>query len=95
MSDNSDCESGNYLLATLLQRGDVIDYTVPSFPVFTVKLREIKMQYEETNGSPVLMDAFAKECDDLSSHLLPAVARIPYSTSHAFQIDVSSYNDLD
>ncbi len=57
-------------------------YTIPSFPVFTVTLREVKLQWEDDNGDVHLFDGFMRECE-LLNHPLPAIARIPHSYRHA------------
>ena len=36
-----------------------------------------------------MFDGFARECDDLHQHRLPAIVRVPVSHDDAFLIDVS------
>ncbi len=67
---------------TVLQKGRSFQYMIPSFPVFTVTLREVKLQWEDDNGDLHLFDGFMRECE-LLNHPLPAIARIPHSYRHA------------
>ncbi len=68
---------------TVLQKGTAFEYTIPSFPVLTVKLREVKLQWEDDCGDVHLFDGFMRECG-LLNHPLPAIARIPQGYKHAF-----------
>ena len=72
---------------TILSKGKVIQYRIPSFPVYKAELVEIKIQYEEEDGNVLVFDAFARYCDDIN-HELPAIAMIPYSFDNAFMIEV-------
>ncbi len=67
---------------TVLQKGRSFQYTIPSFPVLTVTLREVKLQWEDDNGDLHLFDGFMREYE-LLNHPLPAIARIPHSYKHA------------
>lgn len=75
------------LMVTVLQKGSVLSYTIPSFPVYSADLRHVKLQYEENNGSVEVIDSFMQECG-LLEHTLPAMARVEYDNDHAFLIDV-------
>ena len=68
----------NNSVLTVLSMGNTIHYTIPSFPVYSAELVEVKEQWE---------DAFARTCD-LLDHQLPAIAEIPFSYDNAFIIEV-------
>ena len=51
------------VLMTVLKTGNLIQYTVPSFPMFKATLREVKLQWEEEGGTIHTFDTFARECD--------------------------------
>ena len=70
----------------VLAMGDLVQYVVPSFPVFKATLREVKLQWEEDNTIHVF-DAFARHCHLLDHHL-PAIAMISFSYENAFIIEV-------
>ncbi len=72
---------------TVLQKGRSFQYTIPSFPVFTVMLREVKLQWEDDNGDLHLFDGFMREYE-LLNHPLPAITRIPHGYKHAFLAEV-------
>ena len=56
---------------TVLQKGRSLLYTVPSFPVFTAMLREVKLQWEDDDGDGHAFDGLMRECG-LLDHSLPA-----------------------
>ena len=74
---------------TVLTVGDLIQYTVPSFPVFKATLREVKLQWEEEDRIIHVFDAFAHDCDQLDHHL-PAMVEVPFEYENAFIIEVRS-----
>ena len=61
----------------VLTTGDLIQYTVPSFPVFKAMLREVKLKWEEEGRTIHVFDVFARDCDQLDHHL-PAMAEVPF-----------------
>ena len=63
------------------------DYTIPSFPIYSSELVEVKVQWEDKDGSLLMFDAFARNCD-LLNHQLPAIAEIPFSYDNPFIIEV-------
>ena len=71
----------------ILQKGDKHSYTVPSFPVVTTMLREVKLSFGGPDGREVF-DGYMRECD-LLNHDLPAIAQIESGYSHAFIIKVA------
>ena len=72
---------------TVLSKGDTIHYIVLSFPVYSAELVEIKVQWEDEDGSLLVFDAFTRKCD-LLDHQLPAIAKILFSYDNAFIIEV-------
>ena len=74
---------------TVLTVGDLVQYTVPSFPVFKATLREVKLQWEDKDKTIQVFDAFARDCDQLDHHL-PAMAEVPFDYENAFIIEVRS-----
>ena len=70
---------------SILSKGSTICYAVPSFPVYSAKLVDIKVELIEPDGSVHVFDAFARKCDHLI-HNLPALALLTYSSKDAFMI---------
>ena len=58
-----------FCVITVLEKGKSFPYTTPSFPVFTVMLREAKLQWEEDGTAECLMD-LCVSVDFLSIHFL-------------------------
>ena len=79
-------ETPEFCLITVLEKGKSFPYTIPSFPVFTVMLREAKLQWEE-DGTVEYFDGFIRECG-LLEHPLPAVAKVYYGYKNAFPVEV-------
>ena len=77
----------NNSVLTVLSKGDTIHYIVPSFPVYSAELVEIKVQWEDEDRSLLVFDAFTRKCD-LLNHQLPAIAKILFSYDNAFIIEV-------
>ena len=77
----------NNSVLTVLSMGNMIHYTIPSFPVYSAELVEVKVQWEDEDGSILMFDAFARNCD-LLDHQLPAIAEIPFNYDNAFIIEV-------
>ena len=75
------------LFVTILTTGDLIQYTILSFPVFKAMLREVKLQWEEESRTIQVFDTFARDCDQLDHHL-PAMAEVPFDYENAFIIKV-------
>jgi len=49
----------DYVYITFLATGDELQYIVPSFPMHKPILKEIKLQWEEANGTIHMYDGFA------------------------------------
>ena len=71
----------------VLSKGRVLQYVVPSFPVYKPVLREVKLQWKENDVIHVF-DGFARECKEMDQHDVPAMARIYNSFGNAFVIEV-------
>ena len=71
----------------VLATGDVIQYTVPSFPVFKATLREVKLQWDDEEKTIHVFDAFARDCNPPHHHL-PAIAVIRFNYENTFIIKV-------
>ena len=67
------------VFVTMLTTGDLIQYTVLSFPVFKAMLREVNLQWEEESRTIQVFDTFARDCNQLDHHL-PAMGRYPLTT---------------
>ena len=65
----------DFVLIAALAKGDMIEYVVPSFPVFVDKLTEVKLQWDSCDGEVMVFDGFARSCEALD-HLLPAVMKV-------------------
>ena len=83
-------DSSEYTRITVLAAGGLIHYVIPSFPVFSAMLREVKFQWEDEYGKIHVFNGFARHCN-LLDHQLPAVAKVPYSYDNAFIIEVCKY----
>ena len=49
----------DFVLLTILAKGDMIEYVVPSVPVFGAKLTEVKLQCDSCKGELIVFDWFA------------------------------------
>lgn len=65
--------SHDYLDLLVLEKGESYTYTVPSFPVITAMLCEVKFSFgAREDGDYVSFDGYMRECS-LVNHRLPAV----------------------
>jgi len=80
-------DSNEYTQITVLGKGQVFLYIIPSFPVCKATLQEVKLQQEDDHGNVYVFDGFARKCD-LLNHPLPAMAKIPFSYENTFIINV-------
>ena len=46
-----DVSDDDYVEVTILSNGRVLEYVVPSFPIYKATLREMKLQWEEADGT--------------------------------------------
>jgi len=65
-------EGAEAVTLTFLSKGSTIRYVVPSFPVYSAELMEMKVESIEPDGNVHVFDAFARKCDNLI-HNLPAL----------------------
>ena len=77
----------DFVLIAVLAKRDMIEYMVPSFPVFGANLTEVKLQWDSCVREVMVFDGFAWSCEVLD-HLLPAVMKVKYSYKNAFIIEV-------
>lgn len=79
-------------LVPVLECGEVIFYTIPSFSVLTVKLRKIKYQCNvpDATGNPVVkvVDGFIKD-DPSLNRPYPAEVAVGSSCVNACLVEVS------
>lgn len=83
----SDDFEAECLTITVLAKGNTIDYVVPSFPVFSAKLTEVKLQWENCKGEMEVFDGFVRDCEALN-YRLPATLEILYSFQHRLSFQV-------
>ena len=78
----------DFVLLTILAKGDMIEYVVPSVPVFGAKLTEVKLQCDSCKGELIVFDWFAWSCDALD-HFLPVIMKVSKcSYKNVFMIKV-------
>ena len=72
----------------VIEKGEKYPYTctIPSFPVVTAMLREVRFSFGDPEDE--VFDGYMRECD-LLNHNLPAVARINHGYSNAFVVQVN------
>ena len=78
----------DYVEVTVLSTGRVLEYVVPSFPVYKATLREMKLQWEEADGTIHVFDGFVRECGLIKEWITPAIAKIIFNYDKAFMIEV-------
>ena len=78
-------EEANTLV--VLEKGMSISHTVLSFPVFTVKLRRVQLQWVNAEGEHQTFHTFMRECG-LLNHSLLAVASVMCGYKNAFFVKV-------
>ena len=75
-----------YVECTVIAVGGLIRYVVLSFPVYSVMLREVKLQWMDEDGEIYVFNGFAHHCQ-LFDHKLPAVAKVPICHNNTFLIE--------
>ena len=86
-----DVNDEDYVEVTVLSTGRILEYIVPSFPVYKAILRETKLQWEEADGTIHVFDGFARECGLIKERSTPAMAKIIFNYDSAFMIEVDNY----
>ena len=89
--DAHDVSDEDYIEVTVLSTGKTLEYVVPSFPVYKVTLWEMKLQWEEADGTIHAFDGFARECGLIKGRTTPAMAKILFNYDSAFMIEVDNY----
>ena len=79
--DNTD-----YTDVTIFSVGAAFDYIIPSFHVLSVRLVEVKLQWEDLDTE--IFDGFIRECDHLRNVELPAIARLLHGCRSACFVEV-------
>ena len=69
-----------------------ISYIIPSFPVFTVQLRQMKWQYIEASGDVYVCDGFVRHCPALDG-TVPLTVLVEKGYSCMFFIEVCFNTD--
>ncbi len=77
-------------LITILKLGKKVQYTVPSFPVFTASLMEMKFQFVDGDSSTVY-DGYIKDSPDLARNY-PALLKILNGYVNGFTIEPDEFN---
>ena len=96
MADGSICDhcgenDSDHLQITIFNTGSKVQYTIPSFPVFTVGLTEIKLQFlPEEGGQNNVMDGYAKNSPKLYRPL-PSLAKVCAGNKNGFFIDYEEF----
>ena len=76
------------MIVPILRIGKIVSYTIPSFSVITVKLREIKYQCQLPDNSLHTVDGFIRE--DLSlQRSYTAEVLVKKGSEKACMVDVS------
>ena len=85
-----DCSQGEdeHMLVTILSTGRRMSYTVPSFPVVTTMLCEVKYQLEDDQQ---IYDGYIRECSGLVRPY-PSLLKLCYNYTKAFTIDAEEFD---
>ena len=85
-----DCSQGDdeHLLVTILSTGRRTSYTVPSFPVITTMLCEVKYQLI---GDSQIYDGYIRDCPGLV-RLYPSLLKVCSNYSKAFTIKAEEFD---
>ena len=92
--DTRNVSDEEYVEVTVLSTGGILEYIIPSFPIYKATLQEVKLQWEEADGTIHVFDGFAKECELLDKRTTPAMARIMFNYDSAFIIEVGIFNHV-
>lgn len=77
-------------LITILKLGDRVHYTVPSFPVFSVQLVEMKFQFTD-ELSTTFFDGYIRDTPGLA-RTYPALIKVCCGYSNAFSIEEDEFD---
>lgn len=88
--------SYHHELVSILKLGRKVHYTVPSFPVFSANLMEIKFQLVD-DGDTTIFDGYIQDCPGLTRSY-PALLKLCKGYTNAFLIEPEEFDksvDLD
>ena len=77
------------VLVPILECGQLVSYTIPSFPVVTVNLRRIKYQGYLADGRLKVVDGFIRDETSLEEHTYPSQIVVTLSETDSCYVDVS------
>lgn len=87
----------DHFLVVVLKLGKKIQYTVPSFPVFSATLFEIK--YQLVNDARVTtFDGYIRACPEILTRSYPALLKLCHGHTNAFTVEPEEFDrcvDLD
>lgn len=83
------------VLIPIIQCGDAVRYTIPSFPVLTVNLRRIKYQGYLPDGTLRVVDGFIREHTSLQEHTYPSQIVVTLSRTSSCFVEVCIYVSMD
>lgn len=81
-------DADEHLFVTVLSTGSEAKYTIPSFPVFSAVLREIKYKLDANN---TIYDGYIRNCPNLSRPY-PALLRLCSGYVNAFTIAADEFD---
>lgn len=78
------CQSpADHHLVVIMSIGNKVKYTIPSFPVLSPVLREVRFQFAD---EVCCCDGYMRECSDLE-RLYPSMLKLCFGYANAFSID--------
>ena len=89
-----ECSEGDdeHLLVTILNIGRRTRYTVPSFPVFTTMLCEVRYQFVNLNHDKQIYDGYIRDCPGLAVRPYPSLLKVCSNYTKAFTIDAEEFD---
>ena len=88
-----ECSQGDdeHLLVTILNTGRRMSYTVPSFPVITTMLCEVKYQLVNVDHDKQIYDGYIRDCPGLVRPY-PSLLKVCSNYTKAFTIDAEEFD---
>ena len=88
-----ECSEGDddHLLVTILSIGSRMEYTVPSFPVITTMLCEVKYQFVNVDHDKQIYNGYIRDCPGLVRPY-PSVLKVCSNYTKAFTIDAEEFD---
>lgn len=87
----------SHFLVTIMKLGDKVEYTIPSFPVYTAVLREIKYQFVDESAAQHTFDGYIRDCPSLD-RTYPGLLKLCFGYTNAFTINPEEFKlsiDID